>query len=92
MSKKQLRQQQAQRRERLKPLYDIVRKAENELATTRTKLEAVETSLADGTIYTDPDRQSELAEHLKKQASLKSDIDNLESKWMEATETLESAD
>jgi ATP-binding cassette subfamily F protein 3 len=92
LSKKQLRQQQAQRRERLKPLYNIVRKAENELEKSRTKLESVEESLADATIYTDPERQAELAELVRNQTSLKSDIEVLESRWMEATETLESAE
>ena len=92
LSKKQLRQQQAQRRERLKPLYEIVRKAEKQLGTRRTELEAIEKSLADQSMYTDPDRQMELAGLVKTQAALKTDIDSLETQWMEASETLESAE
>jgi len=91
VSKKQLRQQQAQRRQRLKPLYDEVRKAEKQLASKRTELESVEQSLGDQSIYADPDRQSELAELVRNQASLKTEIEGLEWKWMEASETLERA-
>ena len=92
LSKKQLRQQQAQRRERLKPLYDVVRKAEKELETRKKELDAVELSLADQSIYTDSDRQSELAELVRTQSLLKAEIEALETKWMDATETLESAE
>ena len=92
LSKKQLRQQQAQRRERLKPLYDIVRKAEKALDTRKKELDGVELSLADQSIYTDSDRQSELAELVRTQSHLKAEIEALETKWMDATETLESAE
>jgi len=92
LSKKQLRQQQAQRRERLKPLYDIVRKAEKELETHKKELDTVELGLADQSIYTDSDRQSELAELVRTQSHLKAEIEALETKWMDATETLESAE
>jgi ATP-binding cassette subfamily F protein 3 len=92
LSKKQLRQQQAQRRERLKPLYNIVRKAEQELEARKKELDAVELSLADETIYTDAERQSELTELVKNQTFLKAEIDALEGKWMEASETLENAE
>jgi ATP-binding cassette subfamily F protein 3 len=92
LSKKQLRQQQAQRRERLKPLYDIVRNAEKELNTRKQELDAVELSLADQSIYTDADRQSELAELVRTQSHLQTEIDALETQWMDATEMLESAE
>ncbi len=92
LSKKQLRQQQAQRRERLKPLYDIVRKAENELESRKKELDAAEQGLADQSIYADSDRQSELAELVRTQSHLKAEIEALESKWMDASETLERAE
>ena len=73
-------------------MYDIVRKAEKELETRKKELDAVELSLADQSIYTDSDRQSELAELVRTQSHLKAEIEALETKWMEATETLESAE
>ncbi len=91
LSKKQIRQQEAQRRQRLKPLYDKVRNVENQLATARDALNGVEKQLIDETIYADPNRQTELTELISNQTSLKSEIDTLEWNWMEASEALENA-
>jgi ATP-binding cassette subfamily F protein 3 len=91
-SKKQLRQREAQRRQRLKPLLDKVRKIEEQLAARRNDLEALETTLADESIYTDPERKTELTGLIKEQTSLKSAIDALEWSWMEASEALEIAE
>jgi ATP-binding cassette subfamily F protein 3 len=91
-SKKQLRQREAQRRQRLKPLLDEIRKIEEQLAASRTELEALQTTLADESIYTDPERKTELTGLIKEQTSLKSSIDTLEWSWMEASEALEIAE
>jgi len=91
-SKKQLRQKEAQRRQRLKPLIDKVRKIDAELATSRDALDAVELKLADESIYADPERNDELADIMKDQAALKAAIDSLEWNWMEASEALEAAE
>jgi len=91
-SKKQLRQREAQRRQRLKPLFDKVRTIEQQLNTSRTELETLEKILADQAIYTDPGRKTELADLINEQSSLKSAIDTLEWNWMEASEALETAD
>ncbi len=92
VSKKQQRQQEARRRQRLKPLMDKVRNIEKQLESSRQALEKIEASLADETFYTDPDRKAELAGHVKEQASLKATINTLESDWIEASEVLEAAD
>jgi ATP-binding cassette subfamily F protein 3 len=92
LNKKQLRQQEAQRRQRLKPLYDKVRKIETQLASNKAELATVQERLADETIYSDADRNSELAELIKEQASLKSVAETLEWNWMEASEALDLAD
>jgi ATP-binding cassette subfamily F protein 3 len=76
----------------LKPLLDEVRRIEEQLAANRTKLEALETTLADESIYTDPERKTELTGLIKEQTSLKSVIDTLEWSWMEASEVLETAE
>jgi ATP-binding cassette subfamily F protein 3 len=92
LNKKQLRQQEAQRRQRLKPLYDKVRDIEKQLASIKSELESLEERLADETIYTNPERKSELAELVKAQVSLKSEVETLEWNWMEASEALETAE
>ena len=92
LSRKQIRQQEAQRRQRLKPLYDKVRNIEKQLESIKSELESLEQRLADETIYTNPERKSELAELLKAQVSLKSEVETLEWTWMEASEALEVAE
>jgi ATP-binding cassette subfamily F protein 3 len=92
VNKKQQRQQEARRRQRLKPLMDKVRKIEKQLDSSRQALEKIEAILADETFYTDPDRKTELAGHVKEQASLKATINTLECDWIEASEALEAAD
>jgi ATP-binding cassette subfamily F protein 3 len=91
-NRKQTRQQEARRRQHLKPLLDKVRGIEKKLASCRMDLEILEKRLADETLYTDPGRKSELTGLVKNQASLKSEIDGLEWNWLEASEAVENAD
>ena len=91
LNKKQQRQEQAQRRKRLKPLYDKVRDIETDLASNRTRLAEVEASLADEAIYANPDRQDELTQLVREQAAMKAVIESLEWEWLEASEQLEQA-
>jgi ATP-binding cassette subfamily F protein 3 len=92
VSKKQQRQEQAQRRERLKPLYDIVKAVEKNLAGCRARLDKHDASLADETIYSDASRKDELKQLVKDQAATKAQIEALEWDWLEASEALEKAD
>ncbi len=89
VNKKQQRQEQAQRRQRLKPLTDRVRHVEKELATNRSKLAELEARLADESIYQDASRKNELTQLVQDQAAAKSAIESLEWKWLEASEKLE---
>ncbi|MEM8682534.1 MAG: ATP-binding cassette domain-containing protein [Pseudomonadota bacterium] len=91
VNKKQQRQEQALRRQRLKPLYDRVRDVEKELASNRSRLTELEALLADESIYADPGRKDELAELFKEQVAAKSAIESLEWEWLEASEKLEQA-
>ena len=68
-----------------------MREIEKQLELKRKELDTVEKSLSDEAIYTRPDRKAELTGHMKDQVSLKSAIDALEWKWMEASEALEVA-
>ena len=91
VNKKQLRQEQAQQRQRLKPLHDKVRKVEKELASSRSRLTELETSLADESIYSDPGRQDEVTQLIRDRAAAMSSIETLEWEWLEASEELERA-
>lgn len=92
ISRKQQRQEDAQRRQRLKPLLDSVRNVEKILSAKREELQAVEKQLGNEAIYADPQRSKDIAGLLKSQAGLKADIDTLEWEWLEASEALEKAD
>jgi len=91
LNKKQQRQQQAQRRQLLKPLYDKVKVVEKELASNRSRLTELETRLADESIYADSARKDELTQLVQDQAAAKSTIESLEWEWLEASEKLEKA-
>ena len=91
INKKQQRQQQAEQRKRLKPLYDIVKRIDDELGTCRSALSTVEASLADETLYVDAGRKDELQALVREQAQTKAKIDTLEWEWLEASEKLEQA-
>ena len=90
-NKKQQRRDQAELRQRLKPLTDKVRKVEKALAENRARLSDLETRLADESLYTEHDRQDELSEVVQEQAATKAAIEALEWEWLEATEKLEQA-
>ncbi len=91
VNKKQQRQEQAQRRQRLKPLYDKIRDVDKKLANSRTQLAKFDECLADETLYTDAERKDELKKLVKDQAAVKSEIEALEWDWLEASEELEKA-
>ncbi len=88
-SKKQARQLEAQRRQRLKPLLDRVRNIEQLLAANRIEREMLEKRLADETLYTDPGRMEEMTGLIKQRGSIKTSLENLEWEWLEASEALE---
>jgi ATP-binding cassette subfamily F protein 3 len=91
VNRKQQRREQAQQRQRLKPLQDQVRKVEKALASHRARMAELESRLADESIYADPDRKDELTQLFQDQAAVKSTIESLEVEWLEASESLEQA-
>jgi ATP-binding cassette subfamily F protein 3 len=90
-NKKQQRQEQAQERQRLKPLQDKVRLVETELAANRARLTELETRLADESLYADSGHKAELTQLLQDQAAIRATIETLEYAWLEASENLEQA-
>ncbi len=91
VNRKRRRQQQAQERQRLKPLRDRVRTVEKGLAENRARLAELEARLTDEAIYTDASRKDELTRLIQDQAATKSAIESLEWEWLEASENLEQA-
>ena len=92
LSRKEIRQQEARRRQRLKPFMDKVQSIERQLESSRGELQSIEVDLADETLYADSDRKSLLLELLQKQNALKTTIETLEWEWLEASEAAEKAD
>ena len=90
-SRREQRRIEAQRRQHMKPFSDRVRQTETRLDAARGKLQEIESSLADTGLYTDAGRNEELTELLKGQGRLKSEIQSLETQWLEASEALDQA-
>jgi len=90
-NRKLQRQQQAQQRQRLKPLRDKVRAVETQLAASRLKLIELEKRLADESIYVDSSRKNELTQLVQDQAAEKTTVESLEWEWLEVSEELEKA-
>ncbi|MFK8030335.1 MAG: ribosomal protection-like ABC-F family protein [Gammaproteobacteria bacterium] len=92
LTKKELRQEQAQRRKALKPYMDKVNKVERQLNDVQKKLAKLDVQLADETLYTDQLRKEELKELLKAHGDTKGSIETIEWEWLEANENLEKAE
>ncbi len=90
-SKKELRRIQAKMRQQLQPHIKKVQEIEKTMARHRISLEILENHLGEEDLYTDPERQSELAGLVQTQGALKKELDTLETLWLEASESLESA-
>ncbi len=90
-NRKQQRQIEAEQRKKLKPLTDRVRTAESKLDTHRSELQALETKLADTSLYSDTARKDELNQLIRRRAAIESTIETLEWEWLEASEALEQA-
>jgi len=52
----------------------------------------LEQMLSDETLYSDLSRKGELTDLVKKQGTIKSEIESLEWDWLEASEALEKAE
>jgi len=91
-SKKQNRQDEARKRQLLKPYADRVRKIDRQMNQYRADLGGIEQQLSDETLYTDAARKEEMTRLLLRQAGLKSSLETLEWEWLEASEQLETAE
>lgn len=89
-NKKNDRQAAAAQRQKLQPLRNAVKKAEQQMDKLQTKLSTVEEKLADGSLYEDSNKDK-LKTLLLDQAAVKSELEQTESDWFEASEALETA-
>ena len=90
VNRKLQRQQEAQRRQALKPMADRVREIELQMAAGRVQMETLSNKLADPELYADPGRTTEMTELVREQATLRSRLESLETAWLEASEELEN--
>ena len=91
IDKRQLRQQEAARRQQLKPYLDRVKKSETLLNTLQQQQQEIEQTLADSTLY-EADNKDRLKEILTQQTTLKQQLQQTEEDWMDASEALELAE
>ncbi|MFW5451362.1 MAG: ATP-binding cassette domain-containing protein [Methylophagaceae bacterium] len=88
--KKDDRRNAAEARKKLQPLRNTVKKSEQKMDALQKKLASVDEQLADNSLYED-NAKDQLKTLLLAQANLKSDLDEAEMMWFDATEQLEAA-
>ncbi|MEO0436709.1 MAG: ATP-binding cassette domain-containing protein [Pseudomonadota bacterium] len=88
-SQKELRQAAAQARARLKPLQRECEQLEKQVEKLEAKLAALEIELADESLYESREK-NRLTELLKTQGTYKSDLIELEERWLEKQTELEA--
>jgi ATP-binding cassette subfamily F protein 3 len=91
VSRKDQRKQEADRRQRLKPLLDAVKKAEAAVDKYHQQQLQLEQQLADPAIYTDSEKQR-LKTVLEQKAQVDKALAQAESDWMDAEQHLENAE
>lgn len=88
VDRKEQKRLDAEKRQRLAPLKKEQQQCENRLETLTSELAQIENTMADTGLY-DAARKDELQRLLQRQASLKTEQDSLELRWMELSEMLE---
>ncbi len=88
VNKKLLRQQEAAKRDKLKPLNNSIKKIERDMEKQQQALEVIQEQLNDESLYQD-DKKSYLQELLQQQGKLKLSIEKLEEQWINSQEQLE---
>ncbi|WP_305910055.1 ATP-binding cassette domain-containing protein [Methylomarinum sp. Ch1-1] len=91
VSRKDQRKQEAERRKRLKPLMDALKKAEQQVERYHRQQQQLEQQLADPTVY-DDDNKERLKQLLAQKSDVDRDLEQAEADWMEAEEQLEQAE
>jgi ATP-binding cassette subfamily F protein 3 len=87
--RKARRQAAAHQRAQLQPLKKSLRKLEQRIEKGQQSLQALQSKLADGDLYAE-NAGSELAELLKQEGQLKSELAELENEWFAQQEALDA--
>jgi len=90
-NKKEQRKLDAERRKKLKPLYDALKKADRNLEKYHTQQKGFEEQLADSAIY-DEENKEKLKKILLEKAQVDIALEETELEWMELSEQLETED
>jgi ATP-binding cassette subfamily F protein 3 len=90
VDKKEQRQQAAARREQLKPLTQAVKKCEQAMDKLQSRLHVLEEQLGDMSLYGN-DKAEQLQKLLKEQGQVRQELEEVEERWLEASEKLEAA-
>ncbi len=90
VSRKDQRKQEAERRKRLKPLTDALKKAEQQLEQYQQKQSELEQQLADPGLY-EAANKDRLKQCLAEKQQLDQALERAEETWMDALEQLENA-
>ncbi|MEY2909652.1 MAG: hypothetical protein RLZZ602_2175, partial [Pseudomonadota bacterium] len=83
------RKEAADRRAQLKPLQSALVKLEKKIESLQVELTQIQELLADPSLY-DEARKSELADLVKREGALKSEIESLEERWLGQQEAIEA--
>ena len=91
VSRKDQRKLDAERRQRNKPLYEALKKAELAVEKYHNEQRQLEQMLADPDIYTD-DAKIRLKQTLEKKVQVDKALEEAETAWMAAEEAIENAE
>jgi ATP-binding cassette subfamily F protein 3 len=89
--RKEQRREQAQARSKLQPLRNRVRQFERQLEKLQAQLEGLENQLADPEMY-ESSKSEALQKLLQSQASVRSELETIETDWLAAMEEIEEAE
>jgi len=89
VGRKARRQQDAEQRRALKPLQNKLKKLEQQMDKLNTQKEQIESQLAGSEIYEETEK-AHLKSVLTDQANVSAELDQVESEWMEVSESLEA--
>lgn len=87
-SKKQIRQNSAEKRKLLKPLQNKLKKLEKQMEELTSSKDTLEEKLSDNDIYSDSNKE-QLKKVLDEQGKVDNDLQQIEMDWLEVSEELE---
>ncbi|GAB6141990.1 ABC transporter ATP-binding protein [Methylosoma difficile] len=90
VSRKDQRKLEAERRQKYKPLYDALKKAENLVEKLLEEQRQLEQQLADPDIYADSEK-NRLKQLIERKTQVSKNLEAAEMAWLDAEEQLESA-